>query len=147
MQLGMRAVLSFVYALVLAKVLGAVEGVGLDRQIGFLHDPRPGHASPGLDLSEELRPSVADRFVVGLFSRKNLTAEDFLTTPEGACYLTDDGRKKLIQAHENHGTAEVEHPLLDRKMPRAALTVVQATLLARHLREGLPAYPPYVMAG
>jgi CRISPR-associated protein Cas1 len=139
--------MSFVYALVLSEVLGAVEGVGLDPQIGFLHDPRPGRSSLGLDLFEELRPSVADRFVVGLFSRKTLAAADFLTAPGGACFLTDDGRKKLIEAHEVYGTAEVMHPPLDRKMPRAALTVVQATLLARHLRGDLPAYPPYVMAG
>lgn len=140
-----NALLSFAYGIVLGEVAGALDSVGLDPQIGFLHGIRAGRPSLALDLVEELRPAVADRFVVGLATRGVLSDADFLHTTGGACYLTDDGRAKFFEAYEQFKSAEVPHRLLGRSLPRASLPVVQATLLARYLRGDLPAYPPYVM--
>lgn len=141
-----NALLGFVYSLVLAEVIGGIEAVGLDPQIGFLHGVRPGRPSLGLDLMEEFRPAIADRFVAGLFARHMLEPAHFVTTPGQACYLSDDGRRKVLEAYEEHRSGLVVHPLLDRSVARAALPSIQA-LLARHLRGDLPAYPPFVMAG
>jgi CRISP-associated protein Cas1 len=142
-----NAALGFAYGVLLTEVAGAVEALGLDPQVGFLHGVRPGRPSLALDLLEELRPSVADRFVAGLLTRRMLVESDFVRTAGGACYLTDDGRRKFLAAYEEFKSSEVVHPLLDRRIPRSAVPVVQATLLARHLRGDLPAYPPYVAEG
>jgi CRISPR-associated protein Cas1 len=142
-----NAALSFAYGLLLSEVTGAVEALGLDPQVGFLHGVRPGRPSLALDLLEELRPTVADRFVVGLFTRRMLSEIHFVTTTGGACYLTDGGRQTFFEAYETFKSSEVPHALLGRSVPRAALPVVQATLMTRHLRGDLPAYPPYVMSG
>lgn len=141
-----NAILSFVYGLLLTEVIGALEAVGLDPQVGFLHCARPGRPSLALDLLEEFRPSLADRFVVRALRRGEMTAEDCERRAGRAVYLSEDGRRKLLQLYDQHRQEEVRHPLLDRAVPVALLPSVQATLLARHLRGDLPVYPPYVMA-
>jgi CRISPR-associated protein Cas1 len=139
-----NALLSFVYGLLLTEVVGALETIGLDPQIGYLHGVRPGRPSLGLDLMEEFRPSMADRFVVRAISRRQVKPEHFINTPGGACYLNEDGRKAVLNAYEAFRGEEVEHPLLRRDVPRWTLPSIQATLMARHLRDEMEVYPPYV---
>lgn len=141
-----NALLSFTYGVVLTEVIGALEAVGLDPQIGFLHCARPGRPSLALDLLEEFRPSLADRFVVAALRRGQLTADDLEARAGHAVYLTEEGRRKLLQLYDAHRQREVPHPLLERPVPVALLPSIQATLLARHLRGDLPVYPPYAMA-
>jgi CRISP-associated protein Cas1 len=134
----------FTYGVLLTEVVGAVEALGLDPQVGFLHGVQSGRPSLALDLLEELRPSIADRFVTGLLTRRMLVASDFTRTAGGACYLSDEGRRRFLTAYEEFKTVEIVHPLLVGPIPRSAVPLVQATLLARHLRGDLPAYPPFV---
>lgn len=141
-----NSLLSFIYGLVLSETVGAVETVGLDPQIGFLHGVRPGRASLGLDMIEELRPSIADKFAVGLLRRRQLGDSDFTFTPGGACYLSDQGRASTLAAYESFKEQHVTHPLLNRDVPRWSLATIQATLMARHLRGDIADYPPFVMA-
>ncbi|HEX9775944.1 MAG TPA: CRISPR-associated endonuclease Cas1 [Actinomycetota bacterium] len=141
-----NAMLGFVYGLVLTEVVGACEAAGLDPQIGFLHGVRPGRPSLALDLLEEFRPALADRFVAGLFTRRMLRVHDFVFTAGGACYLTDEARRRVIEAYEAIKSESVVHRLLGREVIRATLPSLQAILMARHLRGDLPAYPPFVLA-
>ena len=140
-----NAMLGFCYGLLVTELIGAIESVGLDYQIGFFHRPRSGRPSLALDLAEELRP-LTDRFVVSLVRRRQVAADSFVRTPGGAVYLSDDGRTDLLKAWETHKEAEFEHRIAGRRVGRWALPSVQATLLARHLRGDLPAYPPFVIS-
>lgn len=142
-----NALLGFAYGLLLSEVTGAVDGVGLDPQIGFLHGVRPGRPSLALDMVEEFRPAIADRFVVGLLRRRQLQEDHFTFTPGGACYLSVEGRSVLLGAYETFKESEVNHTLLGRSVPRWSLASIQATLMARHLRGDITDYPPYVIAG
>ena len=139
-----NSALGFCYGLLVTEFIGAIESVGLDYQMGFFHRPRSGRPSLALDFSEELRP-LTDRFVVSLIRRRQLTEEQFVTTPGGAVYLSDEGRKRLIQTWEKHKETQLHHPVLQRKVGRWAIPSIQATLLARHLRGDLPSYPPFVL--
>lgn len=141
-----NALLSFAYGLLLAEVVGALDSVGLDPQIGFLHGIRPGRPSLALDLMEEFRPSLADRFVISAVRRSQFRDTDFTATPGGGVYLSDDGRAKFLKMHEERRDEEVDHKVLGRSLPIASLPVVQSTILARHLRGDIPEYLPYVMA-
>jgi len=141
-----NSLLSFTYGLLTTEIIGALESVGLDPQIGFLHTVRPGRPALALDLLEEFRPSYADRFVVGLFSRRRLSPSSFLQASGGACYLTEEARALVLDAYEQFKSNEVDHLLLERKVPIAMLPQIQATLLARHLRGDLPGYPPFLIA-
>ena len=120
------------------------ESVGLDYQMGFFHRPRAGRPSLALDLAEELR-ALTDRFVVSLIRRRQVGAGSFVHMPGGGVYLSDDGRTRLIKEWEAHKEAEIHHQIFGRPIERWALPSVQATLLARHLRGDLPAYPPFVL--
>ena len=139
-----NAMLSFCYGMVVTECTGALESVGLDYQMGFFHRPRAGRPSLALDLSEELR-ALTDRFVVSLVRRRQFGSASFDYTPGGGVYLSDDGRTALIKAWEDHKETEVPHRILGRPIGRWAIPSVQATLLARHLRGDLPAYPPFVL--
>ena len=136
--------LGFCYALLVTECIGAAESVGLDYQMGFFHRPRAGRPSLALDLTEEFR-ALTDRFVVSLVRRRQVGPDSFVEMPGGGIYLTDDGRKRLLKAWEEHKEVEIHHRLLGRAIGRWALPSVQATLLARHLRADLPAYPPFVL--
>lgn len=140
-----NALLGFTYGLVLVELVGALDAIGLDPQIGFLHRPRSGRPSLALDLMEELRPSVADRFCVAVISRQQVRAEDFQVIGSG-CYLSDEGRSKVLALYEEYKRIEVEHLVLRRNVGRWMLPTVQATLLARYLRGDLPAYAPYLVS-
>ena len=139
-----NALIGFCYGMLVTECIGAAESVGLDYQMGFFHRPRAGRPSLALDLAEEFR-ALTDRFVVSLIRRKQIGSDDFDHTPGGAVFLTDSGRTRLIEAWEQHKERALSHQLLGRPVERWALPAVQATLLARHLRGDLPAYPPFVM--
>jgi CRISPR-associated protein Cas1 len=139
-----NALLGFAYALVVTELVGALEAIGLDHQVGFLHRVRSGRPSLALDLAEEMRP-LTDRFVVGMLRRREIGAGDFVWTPGGACYLADEGRAKFLRRWEQAKQVELAHPVVGRAVERWALPSVQATLLARHLRGDLPTYPPFVI--
>lgn len=140
-----NALLSFLYGLVLTELVGALDAVGLDPQVGYLHGVRSGRPALALDLLEEFRPATADRLAVRLIGRRQVRGEHFLTTPGGACYLTDEGRKCVVQAYEAFKDEETPHLLLGRSVPRWSLPGVQATLLARYLRGDIPAYAPFII--
>ena len=137
-----NGLLSFLYTLLLNDCISAVEGVGLDSQMGFLHALRPGRPSLGLDLMEEFRSVLADRLALTLINRKQITGKDFEVRSGGATYLNDDGRKTVVVAYQKRKQDEFHHPLLDEQVPFGLLPHVQARLLARHLRGDLEAYMP-----
>lgn len=139
-----NALISFLYTLLLNDCISALEGVGLDPQMGFLHVPRPGRPSLGLDLMEEFRAFLADRLAITLINRKQVTIEHFEPRPGGAVYLNEKGRKEVVAAYQKRKQEEVDHPLLAEKSPIGLLPHLQARLLARHLRGDLEAYIPYV---
>ncbi|MGE0156338.1 MAG: type I-C CRISPR-associated endonuclease Cas1c [Geobacter sp.] len=139
-----NALLSFLYTLVLNDCVSALEGVGLDPQLGFLHVPRPGRPSLGLDLMEEFRAFMADRLALTLMNRKQITADHFEPRPGGAVYLNEKGRKEVVAAYQKHKQEEVEHQLLSEKSPLGLVPHLQARILARHLRGDLEYYLPYV---
>ena len=138
----MNALLSFLYTLVLNDCVSAVEGVGLDSQMGFLHVLRPGRPSLALDLMEEFRAVLADRLALTLINRKQISAKLFEPRPGGAVYLNDDGRKAVVVAYQKRKQEEFLHPILNEKIPVGLIPHVQARLLARHLRGDLEAYTP-----
>ena len=139
-----NAMLSFAYSLLAHDCASALESVGLDAYVGFLHRARPGRESLALDLMEELRPCMADRFVLTLVNNRMIRPEDFQTQDSGAVLLTDDGRKKFLKAWQERKRDTLTHPYLNEKMSWGLIPYVQALLLARYLRGDLDAYPPFL---
>jgi CRISPR-associated protein Cas1 len=139
-----NCLLSFLYSLLVHDVRSALECVGLDPAVGYLHKDRPGRPSLALDLMEEFRPFFADRLALTLINRGQITPKDFKLTESGAVHLRDEARKTLLVAYQNRKQEEVTHPYLKEKMTIGMLWHVQALLLARHIREDLDAYPPFV---
>jgi len=139
-----NALLSFLYALVREECASALDGVGLDPQVGYLHALRPGRPALALDLMEELRAPVADRLAATLINRRQLLADGFDISPGGAVLLNDDGRRKVLSAYQEQKKRLVTHRLLQQKVSFGLVPHVQARLLARHLRGDLAHYPPYV---
>jgi CRISPR-associated protein Cas1 len=139
----MNALLSFVYSLATSDCVAALEGVGLDPQVGFLHALRPGRPALALDLIEEFRSVILDRFCLTLVNRKQLTASDFEEREGGSCLLSAEGRKKVLTAYATRKKEEVRHELFKEKIPVGLLYHVQARILARTLRGDIPTYRPY----
>lgn len=139
-----NALLSFAYALLENDCAAALEGVGLDSFVGFLHRDRPGRASLALDLMEELRPCWADRFVLTCINNRALNQRDFQREDSGAVVLTDTGRRRFIQAWQARKRETITHPFLKEKMQWGLVPHVQALLLARFLRDDLDGYPPFL---
>ena len=139
-----NAVLSFLYALVRAECNSALEGVGLDPQVGYLHALRPGRPALALDMMEEFRPVLADRLAITLVNRRQLQPEHFEATPGGGVYLTEEGRKTVIVAYQQRKEEEIGHRVLKQQVPFGLVPHVQARLLARHLRGDLKDYPPFL---
>jgi CRISPR-associated protein Cas1 len=139
-----NSVLSFLYALLRGECGSALEGVGLDPQVGFLHALRPGRPALSLDLMEEFRPILADRLALTLINRRQLNTSDFEETPGGAVHLTESGRKSVIVAYQKRKEELVTHRLLREKLSLGLVPHVQARLLARHLRGELREYPPFL---
>ena len=140
---AVNALLSFLYTLVRGDCTAALESVGLDPQVGFLHVLRPGRPALALDLMEEFRPAVADRLALALVNRRQLTPAHFEPRPGGAVYLSEEGRRVLLTAYQERKQKPRRHRLFKEPIPWGLLPFVQARLLARHLRGDLPAYPPH----
>lgn len=139
-----NALLSFLYSIMAKEVSGALQGVGLDPQVGFLHQERPGRDSLALDLLEEFRAPVVDRLVLTLINRQQIKPTDFLTDMLGGITLKDDSRKLVLQSWQAKKQEEIIHPFLKEKVAIGLLPHVQAMLLARHLRGDLAQYPPFI---
>lgn len=139
-----NAMLSFVYSLLANDCASALESVGLDSYVGFLHRDRPGRTSLALDLTEELRPCMADRFVLTLINNRRIHAGEFETRPGGAVLFTEEGRKELLKHWKEKKRETLTHPYLGEKLPWGLIPYMQALLLARYLRGDIDAYPPFL---
>jgi len=139
---NVNAMLSFVYTLLTNNIASALETVGLDPYVGMMHTDRPGRASLALDMIEELRPVLADRFVLSLINKK--VVKDFIKKENGAVLMKDDARKKFLSEWQNRKKETLTHPYLKEKMEWGMVPYVQAMLLARYLRGDLDAYPPFL---
>lgn len=141
----MNALLSYLYTLLAHDCRGALEGVGLDPQIGYLHELRPGRPALALDLMEEFRSVLADRMALSLVNLRQVSRKDFKVTESGAILMSDNARKTVLAAWQKKKQEEFVHPFLGEKISLGLLPHVQALLLARHLRGDLDAYPPFLM--
>lgn len=141
---NVNAMLSFAYTLLAKDTAAALETVGLDAYVGFMHQDRPGRASLALDLMEELRGIYADRFVLSLINRKEVTSSDFVTKENGAVLMTDEARKMFLKAWQTKKQESITHPYLGEKISWGLVPYVQALLLARFLRGDLDEYPPFL---
>ena len=139
-----NAALSFAYSLLSHDCASAVESVGLDAYVGFLHRDRPGRSSLALDLMEELRPCIADRFVLTLINNRILSEKDFVQQDNGAVFLNDTGRKQFLKCWQERKRETITHPYLGEKLPWGMVPYIQALLLARYIRGDLDAYPPFL---
>lgn len=139
---AVNALLSFIYTLLVHDVRSALEGVGLDPAVGFLHRLRPGRPSLALDVMEELRAPLADRLALTLINRRQVGKEGFTTTEGGEVRMSDATRKEVLQSWQKRKQEEINHPFLNETIPIGMIPHAQALLLARHLRGDLDAYPP-----
>ena len=137
--------LSFVYTLIANDVSAALESVGLDPYVGFMHTLRPGRTSLALDMMEELRAYLGDRLVLSLINRKQVTKKDFIRQGDESVVMTDECRKTLLTTWQKRKKETIEHPYLKEKIPIGLLPYAQAMLLARFLREDLDDYPVFLM--
>ncbi len=140
-----NALLSFAYVLLASECASALAGVGLDPYVGFLHQDRPGRKSLALDLMEELRAPLADRFVLTLINRGQMKLNDFVIEASGAVRLNDVARKSLLTAYQDRKKESLKHPYLEQSIELGLLPHAQALLLARHLRGDMKNYTPFVM--
>ena len=140
----MNALLSFAYSLLAHDCASALESVGLDSYVGFLHRDRPGRTSLALDLMEELRPCMADRFVLTLVNNRVVGKSDFDVRENGAVFLNNTGRRTFLKHWQNRKQEKLTHPYLQEKLSWGLVPYVQALLLARYLRNDLDAYPPFL---
>lgn len=141
---AINALLSFLYGVLRNDCVSALESVGLDPQIGFLHALRSGRPALALDLMEELRAPLVDRLVLTLINLRQVSPGGFTQRPGGAVELDEVTRKKAVIAYQERKRVEVSHPVLKKAIPMGLVPQVQARLLARHLRGDIPEYPPYL---
>ncbi|NLY75021.1 MAG: CRISPR-associated endonuclease Cas1, partial [Firmicutes bacterium] len=140
---NMNALLSFLYTLLAHDVQSALESVGLDPAVGFLHQDRPGRPGLALDLMEEFRPFLADRMALSLVNLKQVTAKGFRQSETGGVIMDDETRKVVLTAWQKKKQEELTHPYLNEKVEIGLLPYVQSLLLARYLRGDLDGYPPF----
>ena len=140
----LNALLSFLYSMLTNDCRSAIESVGLDPQLGFLHAVRPGRAALALDLMEEFRPFSADRLALTLLNRAQVTSNDFDHREGGAVMLNEKGRKVVVIAYQERKQEELQHPLLDAKVQIGMLPLIQARLMARNIRGETEHYLPFV---
>lgn len=139
-----NAMLSFSYSLMTGMCTSALEAVGLDPYVGFMHTDRPGRKSLSLDLVEEFRALICDRFVLTMINKKMVTEKDFEKREDGAVFLNDAGRQAFLKVWETRKTEQIQHPFLKEKVERGLLPYVQALLLSRNLRGDLDSYPVFM---
>lgn len=140
-----NALLSFLYAILANDIRSALETTGLDPQVGFLHQMRPGRPSLALDLMEEFRAYMGDRNMLNLINLKQVTKSDFQMRESGEVRMSDSARKTVLIAYQKRKQEEITHPFLDEKMTVGLLPHVQAQLLARYIRGDISEYPPFYM--
>ena len=138
-----NALLSFTYTLLYHDVRNALESVGLDPAVGFLHRDRPGRYSLALDIMEEFRPFIADRLVLSLINLKQISGKDFTISDSGAVLMKENARKSLIAAYQKRKQDAIVHPYLNDEMHIGLLFHTQALLMARHIRGDIDGYPPF----
>ena len=141
---NMNSLLSFFYTLLAHDVTSALETVGLDPAVGYLHRDRPGRPGLALDLMEEFRPYLADRLALSLVNRQQIKGKGFRKTETGAVLMDDDTRKEVLVAYQERKQEEIQHPFLGEKVAIGLLPHVQALLMARYLRGDLDGYPPFL---
>ncbi len=141
---NVNALLSFVYTLLTNSITSALETVGLDPYVGYLHTERPGRASLSLDLVEELRAVLADRFVLSLINKKIVSKKNFSHKENGAVLMDDELRRKVLTEWQNKKKETITHPYLKEKVEWGMVPFVQAMLLARYLRGDLDGYPVFL---
>lgn len=141
---NINAILSFAYTILAGDCANALSSVGLDPYVGFMHGDRPGRTSLALDLMEELRPVLSDRFIVTLINTKAIQAAHFERQKDNAVLLNDDGRKVFFNAWQNHKKEIITHPYLKEKIEWGLVPYVQALLLARTIRGDIDEYPPFL---
>ena len=141
---NVNALLSFAYSLLASECASALESVGLDSYVGFMHRDKPGRTSLSLDLMEELRPCFADRFVLKLINNQIIQGSDFKKEENGAVMINDSGRKKFLKSWQERKQDTITHPYLEEKISWGLVPYVQALLLARFLRDDLDNYPPFL---
>lgn len=139
-----NALLSLFYSLLAYNCASALSAAGLDPYVGFFHTDRPGRISLALDLMEELRPIMADKFVLSLVNRKMVNKKSFVKKENGAVLLNDDVRKEVLSAWQQRKKETITHPFLNEKIEWGIVPIVQAQLLARYLRGDLDSYPPFL---
>ena len=139
-----NVMLSFAYSLLAHDCASALESVGLDAYVGFLHRDRPGRTSLALDLMEELRPCIAERFVLTLINNRMMGEGDFDFRENGAVLLNENGRRTFLKRWQERKREELTHPYLKEKLPWGLVPFLQALLLARYLRGDLDGYPPFL---
>jgi CRISPR-associated protein Cas1 len=141
---NVNALLSFAYTLLTHDVTAALEAVGLDPAVGYLHRDRPGRPSLGLDILEELRPVIADRLVLSLINRRQVRASGFRKTESGGVVMDDATRKEVLVAYQTRKQEEIQHPFLGERVAYGLVPHVQALLLARFIRGDLDGYPCFL---
>lgn len=140
----LNALLSFAYTLLAHDCASALETVGLDSYVGFLHSDRPGRESLALDLMEELRSLFADRFIISLINNRVISAKMFNKTESGAVWLNDEGRKLLLKQWQERKREVIMHPFIQEKIPWGLVPYVQSLLLAKYIRNDLDGYPAFI---
>ena len=141
---AVNALLSFAYSILAKDCVAALSSVGLDPYVGFLHADRPGRVSLALDLEEELRGPVADRFVLSLINLRKISKNHFDFKENGAVYLNEKGRKIFLNEWQNRNKEKIRHPFLKESMEWGLVPFSQALLLARTIRGDLDIYPPFL---
>lgn len=141
---NMNALLSFIYTLLAHDIASALESVGLDPAVGYLHRDRPGRPSLALDLMEEFRSFLADRLALSLINRLQIKGKDFLRSDSGDVKMNDATRKEVLVAYQKRKQEEIYHPYLGEKIQLGLVPHIQAALFARYLRQDLDGYPPFL---
>lgn len=141
---NVNSMLSFVYTLLAHDVAAALETVGLDPYVGFLHRDRPGRVSLALDMMEELRSVYADRFVISLINKREVNTKGFTKKENGAVIMDDETRRTILKAWQEKKQETIKHPFLQEKIEWGLVPYTQAMLLARFIRGDLDGYPPFM---
>lgn len=141
-----NALLSYAYTLLTYEMENALETVGLDPYVGFMHTDRPGRVSLALDMIEELRPYMAERFILSLINKNQISSKGFITKESGGIIMDKETKDIFLTAWQKRKQDEITHPFLDEKIELGLLPYVQAMLMSRFLRGDIESYPPFFMS-
>lgn len=142
---NINALISFAYTLLANDMESALETVGLDPYVGFMHTDRPGRISLALDMIEELRPYIAERFVISLINKKQISPKGFVKKESGGIIMDKDTNGIFLTAWQKRKQEVITHPFLNEKIEIGLIPYVQAMLLSRYLRNDIESYPPFFM--